>query len=202
MIYNIQCLSCAVLSDWSETAVNRREQLLRLHFKKEEVRPEWRGKTKNIGTNLNIFLTSSLLNPCREVQWTKKKNKTKIPEIQINAPPESHALLRLPLHVFITINIECPPSIIPSDKLLFLPYVGTVTDWRRGQSWCLSSNRFQFSYPVVENVRLFLAVSRCQMLLSTFYVSHLRLQLQCRWASCCKSLSVSKIWMCLAFMLY
>lgn len=31
---------------------------------------------------------------------------------------------------------------------------------------------------VVENVRLFLAFSRCQTLLSTFYVSHLQLQRQ------------------------
>lgn len=60
--------------------------------------------------------------PQRSRETKEKKKNPNIPEIPINAPPQSHGLLRLRLHVFITINIERPLSIIRSDKPLFLLY--------------------------------------------------------------------------------
>lgn len=129
-------------------------------FKKKKKSQTWVEKTTTLW-QISIFsehlVCQTPAEKCRE-----ERKKPHIPETQINAPPQSHALLRLPLHVFITINIERPPSIIPSDKLLFLLYVGTVTDWRRGHNVSVQID-FNFRI-VVENVRLFLAFSRCQTL--------------------------------------
>lgn len=74
---------------------------------------------KSTAPRLHFFLYICFAGP---LQRRKKEKNPNIVEIQINASRQSHALLRLLLHVFITINIERPLSIILSNKLLFLLY--------------------------------------------------------------------------------